>query len=224
MKWVSDAMLQRVAIVTDFLLLLQMALLILVLHTVTKLHTSIISRCRGAAHSTVPTPETSAVAGPAAAAAAAKQRSSGSSRPTVETLLPEPQKAVVQPLIPEWEPISAEELAVLADIKHWLPDEFAKLPADLLVTFVRGFRYRTDWQRASVAFLAQTLEWRAQVGADRPVPIMLRSGAQLPPKERSSRSTSRPAPSASTGPAIRSSWSAPASSRRATCSGRSTRS
>ena len=185
MKLFSEVVLQRVADVTDLLLLLQIGILLLVLRAVSKLHGSIITSSFSAPES-LDTSRSQPRPHELIDSVAAGEEHMGRRRdmPSVETLLPEPM-GIKQPTILEWKPLSPDEIAVLAEIKYWLPDDFAALPADLLVTFVRGFIYRKDWPCASVAYLDRALRWRAQVGADHPVPMLLRGGSSAdaaPPK------------------------------------------
>ena len=67
----------------------------------------------------------------------------------------------------EWEPLSNNELNVIKQLRIWLtPNVFKNVPHDVLVTFVRGFAYRQDWQEASYVFLDRALKWRSQTNAD----------------------------------------------------------
>jgi len=88
-------------------------------------------------------------------------------RPTIALLAPE-TKADMQAKRPlEWDPLSLQEIETATAIRGWLGEEaFAACPADLLITFIRGYAYRSDAPRAACAYLEQSLRWRQGAGVD----------------------------------------------------------
>ena len=118
----------------------------------------------------------------------------------------------------EWDPFTEAELEVAAQIATWLgADEWDRLPLDILACFVRGYAYRTDWADAAFAYLHRQIIWRYEEMA-----AVCRLDAPPPSASGGSRSC-RPARSASTATATWCTSSAPARSRRRTCSASSTR-
>ena len=97
--------------------------------------------------------------------------------PTIETLETERCKPNWSPAV-EWAPLTEEELEVIADVRAWLgAAAFNSVGNDQLVCFVRGFAYRQDWARATTAFLAAWLDHRRDF-----VDGCLLEGATLPPQ------------------------------------------
>ena len=67
----------------------------------------------------------------------------------------------------EWEPLSDEERVTVEQMRVWLGHtEFAQVPLDLAVCFVRGYAYRPDWPRASYAYLERCIDWRKEMGGE----------------------------------------------------------
>jgi len=86
--------------------------------------------------------------------------------PTIETLLPDAPKKDFQPEN-EWGLLSPAELAVARKVRSWLGAErFSEVPCDLLVTFIRGYAYRTDWAESTYVYLERALSWRRELGID----------------------------------------------------------
>jgi hypothetical protein len=90
-----------------------------------------------------------------------------SSVPTAESLLPDVPKKDFR-TADEWAPLAPDELAVARRVRDWLGAErFGSVPHDLLVTFIRGYAYRTDWAECTYVFLERALAWRAERQLDR---------------------------------------------------------
>ena len=110
--------------------------------------------------------------------------------PTVESLMTEiPTGKDAPPRRPEFTLLDEDELGVLKKVQIWCKHpqssgtRFEQIPPDLLVAFVRGYRYRPDWPNAAFAYLDRAFRWRQGDAIDEPHPMMMRTVEQLP-KER----------------------------------------
>lgn len=70
------------------------------------------------------------------------------------------------PPAPEREPLSPDEAAVLLQARAALGADFARLPRDVLVQFVRGYRAEPDWPAATVRHLRELVAWRDRERCD----------------------------------------------------------
>lgn len=90
----------------------------------------------------------------------------GGAVPTVATIQPEQKLPGVPVSAIEWELLDSTELDVLCALKEWAARadsgglDFHAIPHDLLVCFLRGYSYRSDWARASFAYLHRAMRWR----------------------------------------------------------------
>ena len=69
----------------------------------------------------------------------------------------------------EWEQLTPKEREVAAALRTYFGEEqFASIPGDLIVPFIRGYAEETSWQGLHFVqqLLADSLAWRAKVGAD----------------------------------------------------------
>lgn len=144
---------------TETLLLVEIALLGLILTQLSRLET----RLRPVLAAAGPT---SPRAQPSRPTSPRKPRQISSNPPTMETLLPDAAKKDFGP-VEEWSPLTTEELDVARRVRLWLGAErFDKVPYDLLVTFIRGYAYRTDWAESTFVYLERALKWRSENGID----------------------------------------------------------
>jgi hypothetical protein len=88
--------------------------------------------------------------------------------PTIDTLRPEADMTIANHCeADEWAQLSASELECVSSIRQRLgATAFAALPLDTLVTYIRGYSYRTDWHDVAYVYLKQHLVWRSEVGID----------------------------------------------------------
>jgi len=99
--------------------------------------------------------------------------------PTVDSLRPEAEVAIANWIAEdEGSPLSAAEISCAQALRTWIgAPTFDALPVDMLVTFIRGYSYRTDWHEACCAYLKQHLVWRREVGCDAVLSSPNRAGA-----------------------------------------------
>ena len=136
---------------SNCVLCLQLLLLLVLERAVSHIHAHLKSRA--------------AVAATAASANGAQDKKPAGARPTVDSLGPE----VINPSYAarkEWGLLQPDELQVVRSMKRWFGPEFGTLPIDVLVCFVRGYAYRSDWAEASFAYLDRCLRWRREMSAD----------------------------------------------------------
>ena len=109
--------------------------------------------------------------------------------PTVDSLqteIPKTKGKNAPPRPAEWAPLTEEELDVIQKLQGWCKHPqssgtpFEEIPLDLVVSFVRGYRYRPDWPNAAFAYLDRAFRWRRAEGIDAPHPVMMRPTERLP--------------------------------------------
>jgi hypothetical protein len=174
----------------DVLLVLQFIVLVYVFNTLSGIKTLLANP---KVLSAVVEPPASARSGGDAnydgngAGSGSQSAASSGPKPTVETLIADTPKGVSK-ASGESELLSEAELDTLCEMKGWLDadgeERYRKLPHDLLISFMRGYAYRTDWAAAAYAYFERALTWRVTIGADATVPLALRTGDAdgLPPR------------------------------------------
>ncbi|KAG8457867.1 hypothetical protein KFE25_009765 [Diacronema lutheri] len=66
----------------------------------------------------------------------------------------------------EHEPLTPDEASVLLQARSALGDDFASLPRDVLVQFVRGYIDEADWAGSCIKHLRELVVWRQREGVD----------------------------------------------------------